>query len=82
MLLWQPDDTFEELKLQAVEQALCWFNWNRTRTAKALGICPRTMRGYVKKMKLSGIEIKDNPRGSYKKPPPGGYKQVISKYGY
>lgn len=34
--------------------------WNRTRAAKDLGVCLRTVRTWVAQMKEAGFEIKDS----------------------
>ncbi len=42
---------------QIIFERLKHFNFNRTHTAKSLGICLRTMRGLAHRLKNEGYEI-------------------------
>ena len=46
----QLDDATEEFKLQYVRAALDRNDWNRTQTAKELGVDPRTVFRYIERL--------------------------------
>lgn len=52
MTIWAPGKTLLEIKRQAIVEALEHHNWNRNRTARALGVGERTMRYWVRKYDL------------------------------
>jgi len=43
-------------------------NWNRAETARQLGVCIRTVRTWVAHLRLCGVPVPDNERGTRKRP--------------
>jgi len=78
-LYWTPDQTLQELEIQAVIGALDYYKWNRTRAAKSLGISIRGLRNKINKMREMGLMVPSNPR---QKTPSVCWLPRISKYGY
>lgn len=50
-LVYQPGDTLEQIKVEAMRQALHFHNGNKTAASQALGMSIRTLRIYVKEFK-------------------------------
>jgi DNA-binding NtrC family response regulator len=44
---WTPEKTLEQVERETIEQALAFFNGNKTNTAKALDISVRTLRNKI-----------------------------------
>jgi hypothetical protein len=57
-----PDLSLDEIKLARIYQALEQNYYNRTVTARVLGVSVRTIAGAIQRFKGMGIEIPKNPR--------------------
>lgn len=59
---WTPDKTLARVERETIEQALAFFNGNKTKTANALDISIRTLRN-----KLTEYELY-HWKGAYDRP--------------
>lgn len=59
--MWFPGMTLDDVEKKTLESALQFFHWNKTHTAKALGIALMTLHNKIKKYNLEKLEDeKDN----------------------
>lgn len=63
--LWEPGVTLRQAELRVFLHVLARNKWNRTYTAKALGISIRQTRTLIAGLRASGIAVPFNPSAGW-----------------
>ncbi len=64
-MFWQFGSTMKDIEKYVIIQTLRALNWNRSQTAKSLGISDRNLRGKIYQYRKDGCFIPNSPYQSY-----------------